>query len=341
MAYLIEQAEPIPTAIRRIMAEQIDRASEQLADESSGFGDRIHNARKRFKEIRALLRLVRGPLGEDFAAENEWFRDAGRDLSAVRDVEAVLESLEKLRGEIDSPEGRGALEHAERVLSRRRDATQTADLADRIASLAAQLPLAKSRLDGWQLDSDRFATIGEGLERAYRGGRRAFRRVQKDPRPENIHEWRKRAKDQWYQMQLLSDVWSPMLRRSAEVLHDLSDLLGDHHDLTVLGEIVAGEPDELGGEASVKLLLSAIDSRRAELEREASRIGRRVYAEAPGPWRRRMRGYWRAWREEGSGPAEAASAPEQERRTRRAPSPRAERVAKPRIRASRKRLTTS
>src|SRR5687768_17143099 len=96
MAYAFERDESLATAIPRLMNEQIARAREQLTDQSAPPEKRVHDARKRFKETRALLRMIREPLGAQFAVENAWFRDAGRELAAVRDADAVLEALEKL-----------------------------------------------------------------------------------------------------------------------------------------------------------------------------------------------------------------------------------------------------
>ena len=51
-----------------------------------------------------------------------------------------------------------------------------------------------------------------------------------------MHEFRKRAKDLWYLLRLLAGAWPGLLDPSAEQLHELTEMLGDHHDLAVLGE---------------------------------------------------------------------------------------------------------
>lgn len=58
----------------------------------------IHEARKRFKKIRTLLRAMRHELGSaTFKAENVFFRDIAQSIGAVRDAQALLECLGKLR----------------------------------------------------------------------------------------------------------------------------------------------------------------------------------------------------------------------------------------------------
>ena len=55
------------------------------------------NARKRFKKVRAILRLVRDKIGEDvYKKKNICYRNAGRCLSDVRDSVVIIETLDEL-----------------------------------------------------------------------------------------------------------------------------------------------------------------------------------------------------------------------------------------------------
>ncbi|HET9185606.1 MAG TPA: hypothetical protein VFN82_05630, partial [Solirubrobacterales bacterium] len=69
--------------------------------------------------------------------------------------------------------------------------------------------------------------------------------------------------------------------------------LGDHHDLAVLR---ADLRRRNLGEAETAALEAAIDRRQEELASAALPLGRRLYAEPPKAFRRRLRAYWRAWR---------------------------------------------
>lgn len=276
MPYAILADERVPDAIRRIMDEQIVRAREQLLDATLPREERVHEARKRFKEIRALLRLVRKPLREQFAIENTWYRDAGRDLAAVRDADAMLEALEKL----ELPH----LLHARLRRRLRARRTKTPSLDALIENAAAQLVVAQARVALWPRMDDSFDTIAAGLQRTYGEGRTLFRNAQT---PEELHEWRKQVKTHWYHVLLLREVWPATMKLYAGAMHDLSRALGDHHDLHVLRGIFRNPPPEL---------LAAIDARQRELEKDARAIGARVYAEKPSAWLARMRNYWNAWR---------------------------------------------
>ncbi|HEY0370619.1 MAG TPA: CHAD domain-containing protein [Thermoanaerobaculia bacterium] len=268
MAYAIERDETLPAAIPRLMDEQIVRARETLLDESLPVEKRVHETRKRFKETRALLRLVRDPLGEYFAQENAWFRDAARDLAAARDADAMTEALAKL-GLSRTVERR-----ARKALDAQRE--QHPPLEPIIVNVVEQLVIAQGRIGMWPAFADSFDTIADGLVRTYRGGRN---------RPDDLHEWRKRVKEHWYHVQLLKNVWPEMMKPYADVLSALAKPLGDHHDLQVLRGVI--------GDALP--VTRAIDARLAELEAQSDAIGARVYAEKADAWLARMRKYWDAW----------------------------------------------
>jgi CHAD domain-containing protein len=276
VAYAFERDEPIPAAITRLMHEQLTRVRDQLGDASAPPEKRVHDARKRFKETRALLRMVREPLGAQFAVENVWFRDAGRSLAAVRDADAVLEALQKLEL------SRWVRTNVKRSLERNRAHPPLEEL---IAHTLEQLVVAEERMALWPPLDDSFETIAGGLRRTYRDGRRSMKNARS---AEELHEWRKQVKTHWYHVQLLRHVWPPIMKPYAGVLDELSHVLGDHHDLHVL----AGST-----ERPSPSLRKAAASRQKELERQAAALGARIFAERPGAWLARMRKYWSAWRD--------------------------------------------
>lgn len=279
MPYAFTREEPISQAIPRLVLEQVERAAGHLTSADEPAEKRVHNARKRIKETRAVLRLVRGALGGAFAVENRWYRDAARDLASARDAQAVIEALEKL------PLDKRTLARTKKALEKRKSAIEPAELQARIENTVAQLDDARTRVGTWPVLPDRFSTIGDGLEQIYRDGRRAMRVAREEATPHNLHEWRKRVKDHWYHLQLFRPVWPEVLKAHAATLEQLSGALGDHHDLHVLEDLVDDDR-----------IKEAIATRLRELESEAFVLGGRIFAERPADLHARMRGYWKAWR---------------------------------------------
>ena len=136
------------------------------------------------------------------------------------------------------------------------------------------------------------------MKAAYADGRRAYGLAGKDSSPENFHEWRKRAKDLWYQMILLRRIWPEQLEAIASQLEMLSEKLGDHHDLVMLREAVLKRCAEETHAREMETLHALIDQRERELRAESLAIGARFYEEKPAAFCNRLAGYWTIWRRE-------------------------------------------
>jgi CHAD domain-containing protein len=302
-AYRIKRDESASRAIARIARDRLDGAVMQLRE---GIEDdaatAIHEARKDLKKTRSVLRLIRGPLGKDlYERESSHLRDASRGLSGSRDVAAKIEAVRALaeRYADELPEGlvtiRQQLEHEHESLEHGAKDRES-ELRAAAAGAAEAITVARGSIDDWSFEKSGFKLLAPGLQRSYRRGRKRFGDVRRDPSPENVHEWRKRVKDLWYDLRLLRDTWPPVLREMADQAHELADLLGDHHDLTVLSEDVSGRSlPELEGE-ELTPSMGLIESRQEELLEAAVPIGERLYAESPKAFVTRLRAYWRVRR---------------------------------------------
>jgi CYTH domain-containing protein/CHAD domain-containing protein len=297
-AYRLLGDEDAANGMRRVIVARLEKAADRLRepDDGDALAEAIHGARKDLKKARAALRLVREDLGEKaFKRENRELRDAARLLSASRDAEVKLETLDRLvEGDAgDVPPGPAALwrealaSDRDRIVDADADGTEAAVVA--IEGVIARAPEWHLRHSGWKL-------LAPGLDTAYADGREAFEALPALPSFEAVHELRKRGKDLWYQLRLLRDAWTPVLEPTAEEIHEFTDLLGDHHDLAVLGEDLEGR-EEIGS-AHKNVLRELIDLEQRGLLGEAIGLGERIYAEKPAAFGRRLRAYWRAWRRE-------------------------------------------
>jgi CHAD domain-containing protein len=148
-------------------------------------------------------------------------------------------------------------------------------------AVRAELEEARVRSASWKYDTERFEALRPGLERIYRRGRRSMRAAADEPSDEHLHEWRKRAKDVWHTLQILRPAAPKRMKARARRAHRLSDLLGDDHDPAVLREHVAHAEVAFGHEGTRAALLSVIDRRRGSLQREALKLGAKVYGRRP------------------------------------------------------------
>ncbi|MGD2136752.1 MAG: CHAD domain-containing protein [Gammaproteobacteria bacterium] len=304
MPYRIKRSETVPKAVRRIALEQIDRARTELRDTDMEAAESVHQARKRFKKLRALLRLVRPTIGANrYKRENRCFRDLGRKLAGARDAEVLLETLDSLVGDSDDRSLATEVAALRQILETRRDQYlegDGADLDSRMAQVAAALDQSAARVAKWNPGAAGFAAVGPGLKRSYRQGREAMRKALRQPGDAPFHEWRKRVKDHWYHSRLLQGIWPALMKAHGRELKRLSDLLGDDHDLAVFRQELEELPGDTLSHEGRRHLLARVACRQDRLRSRARRLGARVYAESPKRFRKRWRAYWRGWRSSGT-----------------------------------------
>lgn len=286
----------VPKNVRRLARRDLDRALAALAAPADlGLADTVHDVRKRCKRVRAVLRLARPGLGKRYAPANRDVRDAARALSSLRDAHALLATFDDLVAATHGDRLPGdALGAVREGLARGARRAEAADPEDALEEAGRLLSRARDGVGRWSPPDDP-AILVEGLVANHARARRAFRAARAAPDDAALHEWRKRAKYGWHQARLLEPLAPSVLRPMAARLSDLSDGLGDDHDLAVLRASIAAAPAEFGGDAAAAEALALVDATRADLQDRCVRLGARLYAERPAALGRRVRGYWTAW----------------------------------------------
>ena len=300
MAYRIRPARDAGKEVRKAALGRINKAIQALCVAPAERVEGVHQARKRFKELRALLRLVRDPLGARFKVDNLRVRDAGRRLAESRDSAAMLESWDALARTdqplfVSDPFRQIRLRLQQRAAP---DGEVHADFESEIGQVLEELRSLTQDVKHWKLPGKGFGLLAGGFRRTYADGVRDLARAQKEGSDELLHEWRKRVKDHWYHCQLLSPCWPDALETRAEQLKQVADALGDDHDLAVMTELMQGEPELFGAPETRDSVQRCIEQRRAQLQQRALRLGRRLYAEPPKALAERVGAYWRIARKE-------------------------------------------
>lgn len=325
MAYVLDPATPLSRDLRRVARDRLDDGIETLDRLRDGAGAdteaAVHDVRKRCKEVRALARMVRGPLGDEFEQFNATVRDAADVLAPIRDAQALLATLDDLRavGPKDAPD-------LERVRTIQAAAAEQAshDIHSgdvRIEHARELLVDARESVERWQLP-DGFEAIGPGLARSYRRGRRSLREAMDRPTDEQVHEWRKSVKNLWYQTRLLEAAAPSALAPAIGALDNLGEALGDDHDLAVLVERLAADPHRYGGALHALKAIEIARAQQALLRQPAFRLGATIYAEKPKAFVARIEAYWTSTVGEGpelttGGIAELAAAEKKREKARR------------------------
>lgn len=296
MAYRIRAGDrSVQRAVRRIAREQIDGAL--LAIDKRHSDAATHEVRKACKKLRALVRLIR-PVFPDHARANAEFRDIARLLSGARDAKVMLDTLELLAGDAMQQGEGGNLD----VL--RAEMVEEAEHPDRrdvgrmaLTEAGRRLHEARGRIDQWVLTDEDWNALGPGLDRILRRTDKVMGKLVADPSALHFHELRKLMKHHWYHTRLLMPLWPVVMQARAAELGRLADLLGLHHDISVLeARWGATSPHGERRKAVVAMLALAV-RRRADLEREIRPLAARMIAQKPKALARQWGKWWRIWRD--------------------------------------------
>jgi CHAD domain-containing protein len=218
------------------------------------------------------VRLAKPPLGADFAGENRRWRDAGRLLSGSRDITVLLQCFDTLAAE----SGTGLPARTVRRLRSRIAATGAKnganDVEEKLRQVLVLLDDAEASVAELDWPNSKRALL-HGFHRGQKRLRRDWKEACKDARPDALHCWRKRVKDQSAQLRLFRRVAPPAFRARIVDEKETAELLGDEHDLWLLSERLRADPmpSDLAGIRDI--LLDEIERRRSALRGRAFKQG--------------------------------------------------------------------
>jgi CHAD domain-containing protein len=281
--------------LREIADYQIAEALDSLASAQMERGAIVHDVRKRCKKLRGLIRLVRKSF-PDYKSENAAFREVAHLFDDFRDAKVMQDTYDLIVEAFDEQIDRSAFSSIRAEFTRRRTALASDDeWAQRREEARGKLEKARRRAREWSLDDEGWEAIGGGLAKTYRRARKAMATARDEPSGENLHEWRKRTKYHWYHTRLIKKIAPHLLEPRAMLLHELSDILGDHHDLHVFATQLEAEPTAFADGDTRAILAAMIERRSAELEQEAWREGDRLLCDETDALVARLGEWWEVW----------------------------------------------
>ena len=156
-----------------------------------------------------------------------------------------------------------------------------------------RLTQALDRIQAWPLDDLRCKQLRKCVQKTYKRGRKALEAAIKKTSTKNLHTFRKRAKELWYQLRILRPLAPAVFAELNDELKAIGQYLGQVHDLAFVDERLSsiGSARKQGD----RILNALIDSREKELERTAIALGERFYAERPRQFARRISQYFSEW----------------------------------------------
>jgi CHAD domain-containing protein len=291
MSYELRQDETVGDGVQRIICRQIEAAICASSAKQNGKGSPVHETRKHLKKTRAALRLASGEVERKiWKREDRCLQEVGRLISEVRDAEVRLQTVRQLR-EFARGKKRSFRE-TEELLAFELDSFLAA-FSEWPEEAKQQLTEVLDRIRAWPLDDLRCKQMRKSVQMTYKRGRKALKAAIEKTSTKNLHTFRKRAKELWYQLRILQPLAPAVFKELNDELKTIGQYLGQIHDLAFVAERVAsmGSARKQGD----RILNALIDSREKELERTAIALGERFYAESPRQFARRLSQYFSEW----------------------------------------------
>jgi CHAD domain-containing protein len=289
MPYRFKINEPVEKGFRRIAREQLEAAQAALAAPQV-LPQGVHECRKAVKRLRALVRLASSALGPRVTRRRiKALGRAARALSARRDQAVMLETVAKLAA--DAGPDTAAILTPLRAYLVGQLGEQPHPLDFESAAKAQRLLARETKKFAHTHFRQRgFAALEKGLEKSYRKARQAMRNAYGEPTDEAFHALRKTVQWHWRQMSLLARAWPDKFAVRVLAARELSQMLGDDHDLAML-IAAAVKADDISADDKEAIVALCLARQRA-LRLAAEPRAERLFAETPKAFAKRMAVYW-------------------------------------------------
>jgi CHAD domain-containing protein len=293
VGFRLKSGQSVSNEIRRIVLQQLDRATSELTSIGDPESDEaIHDARRRVKKIRAIIRLVRPVLGKEHRADPE-LRRVSKLLAPVADGQGVIDTLNQLlkRYRRELPAKTAEAIRADLIDRGRRIDTQASK--DGVLEKAQMtLRAERQRVKRWKINADGFRAVAPGLKASVRRARAAMVDAWLHPTASHHHTWRRHVKNHWFHVRLLGARCGYQLQSYQRQLEALDGILGEYHNLVLLHEVLVS--DTALPQKEVARCLSIVERYQRALRRHAHVLGIRIYSEKPRRFVRRVRELWDA-----------------------------------------------
>jgi CHAD domain-containing protein len=280
VAWRFERGEAFDDGFRRVASDEIARIRDGLTNADIDRAEAIHQARRSFKRLRALLRLAKPSLGSFFAKADRHWRDAGRRLASSRDATVLLETFDRVVEDCGAELPAGEVAKLRQRIAATITPDEKAEVARHVDQVVGSLDAAAEEADALPWPASK-AELGLGLKESQAHLKRSWKAARDDPKPKKLHAWRKRVKDYTAQISLVRMALPNDLKACRSDSKELADILGEEHDLSMLREKLKA----VRGAADLRrvrdVLMKATAARRTKLCRAAFEKGKDLSSRRP------------------------------------------------------------
>ena len=281
----------------RISDHIISNSVEKINKKDIENDELVHTLRKRVKNLRTILKLLRKEVGEDFYKKNNsLLRDINRRSSSIRNYFALINLVEH---NLNQSENEKFFEALNLLLIRLRtdfdNVRNQTDYSTLFSHYDSQLNKYCSHLKKLKETQNKFNLLKAGFVKIYSEGKELLNICLINSSDDNLHEWRKCSKDYYYITLSLSPIWKPVFEPLAKEIKTLSDMLGqinDYYELSHYIQTLIDNPFDF------TMIFDLIDSSRLKLLEDSYKLGKRIYAVSPEIFAEQFKAYYLCYKKD-------------------------------------------
>ncbi|MBX2840473.1 MAG: CHAD domain-containing protein [Flammeovirgaceae bacterium] len=242
----------------------------------------IHESRKLFKKLRALLRLLKFEIKrKKIFTEDAQFRDLSRKISPLRDITSLIECLTRLHEKFPTGSTSSIINECREILfTKRLELEEDANSWEQTLQIVKEiLTKRQKKTSQWKLTKKLYPSWQKGLEEVYTAGRKSMSYAYKHPSGENFHEWRKNVKYLANMVSFMKNAWPPIVETWLQEISSLATILGEDHDFEMLKEQLETEHLKLGKRFHETILHEILEQEIEQLRKVAYGLGKKIFAE--------------------------------------------------------------
>lgn len=280
----------------QLLNSQLDTMGKFCLEPMRNREKNVHEIRKVIKRSRTLLKLVRDSIGyAGYYRENQVLRAHHRSLGRSRELDVLRVTMAEIHQRYSGLFSEILYDDIlDRIQEEQKNETALLRRKMVYQRIAGDIEAMQSRLPHYVFREEGFRIIEGGLKRTYRQGRNQMASAfAKDAEPFQVHEFRKKGKYLYYQLELLRPAFPRVLKAYARIMEKLTDLLGEYNDLHHAELIIPGLFEgRRYPRRSISTLFDLFVEERERLKRVALAHSEHMYVEDPEQFIFRVRSYW-------------------------------------------------
>jgi CHAD domain-containing protein len=285
MSFRIDPRLPLTGEVRRILAEEIGKALAHLDAAPSRPEQALHKCRRRLKNVRALLRLVRSGDETFCETENQCYRNVAGLLAGPREATALIETIDRLAASFpkeSAGDGLGVVR--DRLVAHQQELHEGSGLEAAIGAATAACEEGLKRIESLTLpDQPEQAAdvLADGARSTLRRARKALDKARSRGEANDFHDLRKAAKTHGMHLSLLGRLWPAPIKARRKAVDQLGERLGELHDVLVMRALLDSGERPLGSPEDKKLLGKLLKRSEKNLKKTCLAEATELFGDSP------------------------------------------------------------